>query len=287
MTQVAALTLYPVKSMRGIGVTEAVLTPRGLLHDRRWMLLNAHDRFVTQRDLPRLALIGQALDAAGVRLSLPDRESLHVPFDDSAQGERIRTAVWGDACEVIDVGGDSSRWLSDALESSTALRLVRMAPDWRRPQRHPELMGETTRSLFADGAPYLVANEDSLQALNSELVARDIAPVPINRFRPNIVVRGLAPFNEHQVALLEHAQYAIRLCYPCERCVVTTIDQGSGVPDPTGEPFKTLRDFNPMSDRPRAPAFAQNSALARGAGAVIRVGDELQWRSEPGEHPPS
>lgn len=278
MAQVTALTLYPVKSMRGIGVSEAVLTPRGLRHDRRWMLLNAHDRFVTQRDLPRLALVQQALDDSGVSLSLPGHGSLHVPFDDSAQGERIRTAVWGDACEVIDVGGDSSRWLSAALGSDIALRLVRMAPDWQRPQRHPDLMGEETRSLFADGAPYLVASEDSLAALNSELDARGIAPVPINRFRPNIVLRGLAPFLEQQAALLENERYALRLCYPCERCVVTTIDQATGVPDPAREPFNTLRDINPMPDRPRAPAFAQNSALARGAGAVIRVGDELLWR---------
>lgn len=280
MLQVTALAIYPVKSMRGIELAQAELTEQGLRHDRRWMLIGEQGRFLTQRDLPRLALIRQSLGADGVTLSLDGREPLHLPFADPADdGERIRTAVWGDACEVVEVGAEPSRWLTAALECPEPVRLVRMAADWTRPQRHPDLMGADTHSLFADGAPYLVASEDSLRALNGALRVQGVAEVPMNRFRPNIVVRGLEAFAEHQSAVLDGGTYGLRLCYPCERCVVTTIDQATGIPDPARQPFLTLREINPMPDRPRAPAFAQNSALAHGAGAIIRVGDALQWRA--------
>jgi uncharacterized protein YcbX len=273
---VTRLSIYPVKSLRGIDLEAAELTAHGLRHDRRWMLLAANDRFVTQRDLPRLALVRQSLDENGVTLSLPGSGSLQVEFDDRA-GESISTAVWGDACAVIDVGADASRWLSEALHSATPLRLVRMAPDWIRPQRHPELMGADTRGVFADGAPLLVANEASLQALNESLTEQGVDTVPMNRFRPNVVIAGLPAFAEQQVGVLAGPGYGLRLCYPCERCVVTTIDQATGIPDAARQPFLTLRELNPMPDRPRAPAFAQNSALDHGAGATIRIGDPLQW----------
>jgi uncharacterized protein YcbX len=271
---ITSLNLYPVKSLRGIPVDEAELTPRGLRHDRRWMLIDDRDRFVTQRDLARLALVSQRLDEHGVRLSADGVHDFHVRFDDS-DGERITTEVWGDACEVIDCGEDVSRWLDDALRHKHSLRLVRMAPGWERPQRHPEVMGAQTRSYFADGAPYLVANQASLDALNTELQSRGIPLVPMNRFRPNVVVAGLKPFAEHREALLENDRYALRLCYPCERCVVTTINQDTAERDPDRQPFRTLRDINPMPGRAPAPAFAQNSALERGTGVVIQVGDTL------------
>jgi len=276
--RVTALNLYPVKSLRGIPLREAELTPRGLRHDRRWMLIDDQDRFVTQRDLARLALVTQRLDEQGVWLSTPGQDDCHVPFDDG-DGERITTSVWGDTCEVVDCGDAPARWLDAALVHKRSLRLVRMAPDWLRPQRHPEIMGAETRSLFADGAPYLVASDDSLRALNEELIERGVPEVPMNRFRPNVVVTGLPPFGEHREALLENGEYALRLCYPCERCVVTTIDQDTARRDPNRQPFRTLRDINPMPDRAPAPAFGQNSALEYGAGAVIRVGDALTWRS--------
>jgi hypothetical protein len=137
-------------------------------------------------------------------------------------------------------------------------------------------MGSETRIVFADAAPYLVASEASLEALNRELVARALRQVPMNRFRPNVVVRGLAAFQEHGVAMLSGSDYALRFRAPCERCVVTTINQDTAERDPQRQPFRTLVDINPMPGNPRGPAFAENATLETGNGAMIAVGDRLQ-----------
>lgn len=275
MPKVTALTIYPVKSLRGISLETAELTARGLRHDRRWMLINSRGRFLTQRDLPRLSLVDQVLCADGARLSMPGKGEVLLPFEDRA-GARSRTAVWGDECEVEAVGEAASAWLTAAMDSPEPLQLVRMVAGYVRPQRHPDLMGAATSTHFADGAPYLVANVHSLDALNAELVNRGLDPVAMHRFRPNVVIDGLPAFAEHAVGELQGSDYSLRLCYPCERCVVTTIDPGTGIPDAARQPFLTLREINPFPGR-RGPAFAQNSALAVGEGRTIRVGDSLRW----------
>ena len=272
--EISGLTIYPVKSMRGIVLERAELTRHGLDYDRRFMVVRANSRFVTQRDLPRLALVHTSLDEEGVVLSMDGHSSVTVPFT-AVDGERIHTKVWGDECETVDQGEDISRWLSSALKSNDTLRLVRMAPGFVRPQSKPEKLGEVTTTHFADAAPFLVANESSLEVLNRELETRGHSPVPMNRFRPNIVVRGLAPFAEHEITELSSKNYCLGLCYPCERCVVTTIDQATGIKNPERQPFKTLGEINPMPGTKRAPAFAQNAILVKGDGQTVALGDRL------------
>ena len=195
---------------------------------------------------------------------------------DGAAGKRIATKVWGDPCEATDLGEEISLWLTSALESESRLRLVRMAPGFVRPQSRPEHLGEHTHTHFADSAPLLVAVESSLARLNNELRARGMNPVPMNRFRPNIVVSGLDAFAEHRTSGLESDGYALKFCHPCERCVVTTIDQSTAHKDPDWQPFKTLRDINPVpGKKPAAPAFGQNAVLVRGSGQRITLGDRL------------
>ncbi len=275
---VDGLTIYPVKSMRGIALDRAVLTKHGLLGDRRWMVVRKSGRFVTQRDMPRLALVHTAQTDSGVKLSMDGRGSITVPFDHSG-GTQIRTKVWKDHCETIDEGKEVSKWLTSALESGEVLRLVRMAPGFVRPQSQPKNLGEQTSTFFADAAPFLVANPASLDALNRELGARELSTVPMNRFRPNIVIRGLEPFAEHQVSELSSKSCTLKFCHPCQRCVVTTIDQDSAVKSPAWQPYKTLRDINPMPGNERAPAFGQNAILYRGNGAVISIGDRFESRN--------
>jgi len=272
--QITGLTIYPVKSMKGIALKSAVLTPQGLENDRRFMVVRANGRFVTQRDLPRLALVQTSLDNKGVVLSMNGRGSVTVPFK-PASGEPIHTKVWGDECETVDVGEEVSRWLTGALESGSTLKLVRMAPGFIRPQGQPENLGEQTSTHFADAAPFLVANEASLEALNRELETREHSPVPMNRFRPNIVVTGLAPFAEHEISELTSEYYRLKFCHPCERCVVTTIDQATAEKNPGWQPFKTLREINPVPGKKPAPAFGQNATLKAGDQSVIAVGDRL------------
>lgn len=272
---VSALTVYPVKGMRGIELESARLTPTGLARDRAFMVVRGDGRFVTQRDCPRLALIGTALDGDGVTLSRHGYGAIRVPFD-REDGDRVQTQVWKDPCEAVDQGAAVSRWLSEALESPDALRLVAMAPGFRRPQGKADLLGAGTHTLFADAAPFLVASEESLEALNSELLTRGFDAVPMDRFRPNIVVRGLPAFAEHRAGLWLGKGWSLRLCHPCERCIVTTIDQDTALRHPQREPYRTLAEINPVPGSDSAPAFGQNAVLADNVETEIAVGDRFQ-----------
>jgi uncharacterized protein YcbX len=272
---VSALIVYPVKGMRGVELGATRLTPTGLARDRTFMVIRRDGRFVTQRDCPKLALIGTALDEDGVTLSRDGFGTIRVPFD-REDGDRVQTRVWNDPCETVDQGAAVSRWLSEALENPDALRLVAMAPGFRRPQGKADLLGAGTHTLFADAAPFLVASEDSLGALNRELATRGFDAVPMDRFRPNIVVRGLPAFAEHRGGLWRGKGWTLRLCHPCERCIVTTIDQATAMRHPQREPYRTLADINPVPGSESAPAFGHNAVLAEGAGTKLRVGDPFQ-----------
>jgi hypothetical protein len=272
--QVTGLFVYPVKSMKGIALDEATLTPKGLEHDRRWMVVRPHGRFVTQRDEPRLALIHTGLDARGLTLSRAGHGSVFVPFEFTG-GPRLQTRVWNDDCSVEDEGDEIARWLNDAIGDSQGLRLVRMAAGFQRSLTAADRYGEGTTTEFADSAPYLVASESSLERLNTELKTQGHPPVPMNRFRPNFVLRGLPPFAEHRAARLEGDGWSIALVDHCERCLVTTVDQETGERDPAREPYLTLRRVNPSPGEKAAPAFAQNAKLGSGAGARVAVGSVL------------
>ena len=139
--EITGLTIYPVKSMKGIALECSTLTGQGLLYDRRWMVVTASGRFITQRNLARMALVHTELADGGVTLSLQGHGSITIPANGSG-GEEIRTKVWGDVCETIDEGQEVSRWLTAALESKTEFRLVHMAPGFVRPQGKPEHLGE-------------------------------------------------------------------------------------------------------------------------------------------------
>lgn len=274
----ASLHVYPVKSLAGIALPASQLLPTGLPQDRQWMLVSGKGRFLTQREVPRMALIRTELTGRGVRLSLPGRGSLDLPRE-AHPGRRSQVRVWQDECEVMDQGDEASRWLGLALGLDPAPRIVRLAPDHRRPQSHPERYGEQTTTLFADGAPYLVANQASLSALNEALRRQHQSPVPMNRFRPNIVLQGLPPFAEHRVRRLVGDDFVLAPRYPCARCLITTIDQDSGVPHPEREPFVTLRDINPMPDRPGEAAFGENAVLLSDypqTAPTVRVGQQLR-----------
>jgi uncharacterized protein YcbX len=183
--------------------------------------------------------------------------------------------VWNDECDTVVASDAASRWLTQAVESSTALHIVRMAPGFVRAQSSPAELGADTQVQFADAAPFLIANEASLDRLNKVLLSKDEAAVPMNRFRPNIVIRGLEPFGEHRQHMLGNAVYRFNFRTPCERCVVTTIDQETSIPHPRKEPFATLRDLNPRDLERRQPLFGQYATLQDWAGGKIAVGDLL------------
>jgi uncharacterized protein YcbX len=272
--QITGLRIYPVKSMAGIELDEAVLTAEGFEHDRRFMVVREDGAFVTQRDLPKLALIHTGFQNGSIRLYRPGFGEVSVPAN-HLQGDIIHTKVWGDHCETVDQGEELALWLQSALECDDSLHLVRMKPGFQRPQNRPELLGENTTTFFADAAPYLVANEASLNALNQSLVAAGHQAVPMNRFRPNIIIRGLEAFAEHRLSWLEGEGFRLDFCHPCERCVVTTIDQETAEKHPGRQPFKTLCDINPMPAKKPAPAFGHNAILLQGEQSTLKTGSIL------------
>ena len=272
---ITRLLVYPVKSMRGISLEKATLTAKGLENDRLWMVVDADGRFVTQKDRPQLALINTCLVDDGIELSLPGSGKIFVPFS-LHHGDHVATKVWGSHCEAVDQGQETSNWLTRALGSERPLRLVRMLPGYQRPTRKTQVMGQEARTVFADLAPYLVAGEASLDRLNSELENSGHQAVPMDRFRPNIVIRGLEPFAEHKLHGVSSDDYSLTMRLHCERCVVTTIDQKTARKDPDQQPFKTLKGINPMPDEKPGPAFGHYATLLSGDGKMIAVGDRLQ-----------
>ena len=272
---VTGLFIYPVKSMRGIAVSEAQLTTKGLCNDRRWMVIRSNSRFVTQREMPNLARVHTRLTDKGVVLSMQDHGSITIPTD-GVNGDPIESKVWHDAVETIDQGEEISRWLTRSLGSESPLRLVAMKPGFTRPLHKADLIGRDTTTHFADAAPFLVANQASLEKLNAELEANQLCAVPMDRFRPNIVVKGLEPFAEHKVTEIASDIYQLGFRYPCERCVVTTINQETGEKDPHWQPYKTLATINPIPGKDKAPAFAVNAVLTNGDRERIATGDEIR-----------
>jgi len=271
---ISGLAIYPVKSMRGIPLESAALTPLGLEHDRGWMLVDDQCEFVSQRQLAQLALIVPTLEKAGLVLTSPAGSQLTVPFDHPA-GEHLTTEVYGQTCSVVDEGDAVSQWLNEVLDYKRPLRLVRMAANTQRQQTLPELLGKDTHVQFADAAPFLVANEASLAAINAALAENGEQAVPMNRFRPNIIVKGLPAFEEHNLAGISGKDFSLQFRMTCERCAITTIDQHTAQRHPRGEPFRTVRTLNYSPDNPKSPVFGHYATLSKGEGVAISCGDSI------------
>ncbi|MBU6450171.1 MAG: MOSC domain-containing protein [Cyanobacteria bacterium REEB67] len=283
MITVTGLYIYPVKSLAGISLHEAELGERGFKYDREWMLVDRDNRFVSQREIPRMALVKTAIDEAAncLQLHLPgaeDPQLLSVPLQiDRPETEElgpqtIEVTVWGDqvtaTVEAAEVNAALSKYLGQDL------RLVRMQKGFKRkvdPGYAPEdqdIVG------FADGFPILLISEESLTDLNDRLEY----PVLMNRFRPNITTAGGAAFAEDEWQEATVGQTKLSFVKPCARCVITTIDQESG----TGgkEPLRTMANFRKRPSDGKI-LFGQN-AIFRGQGKV-RIGDRLTPAIDPAQ----
>ncbi len=263
---ITGLHIYPVKSCRGIALATAELTGRGLAHDREWMVVDAEGQFLTQRALPRLALIETALTSETLRLSAPGQSDALELSLAGRDRPRCRVRVWRDDCGALDEGSVAAAWLSAFL--GQAVRLVRFDPAHRRLSNHQWTHGVDAENHFSDGYPLLVLGEESLEDLNRRLVAA----LPMNRFRPNIVIRGLGPHGEDVANVLRGDGFEIRLVKPCERCRITTIEQTTAAVGK--EPLRTLATYR------RDPAlggvtFGMNGIVTAHAGTPLAVGMTL------------
>jgi uncharacterized protein YcbX len=261
MLTVSELYIYPVKSLGGISVPSALLSDRGFENDRRWMLVDANHRFLSQRELPQMALLKVQLHERGlmIRSENSDQSPLLVPAEPA--GESCKVSVWDDECDAQWVDYKADEWLSQML--SFPCRLVYM-PDTSRRLVDPTYAHRQEVTSFADAFPLLVIGQASLDDLNARLPS----PLPMDRFRPNIVFRGGTAFQEDEMKHFQIAGISFFGVKPCARCVITTIDQKTS--QKSKEPLRTLNGYRSRNNK---IYFGQN-LLFSGTGK-ISVNDPL------------
>jgi uncharacterized protein YcbX len=255
-------------------LASARVTERGLraesgaagVLDREWMLVDAAGTFVTQRTHPRLALIEPGLVADALMLTAPGQPPLAVPL---APGPRspCEVTVWDSRVDACDEGATAARWFSAFVGAD--LRLVRFDPAVRRPCNPLYAQGTGAHIAFADGYPILVIGEASLIDLNARLAARRTPPLPMNRFRPNVVLAGLEPYDEDHLDAIAVDGVTLRLVKPCTRCQVTTTDQETATAGT--EPLATLGGYRNNPDL-GGVVFGMNAIIVAGVGRALGVG---------------
>ncbi len=260
---IASLHVYPVKSCRGIALETSPVVERGLAFDREWMIVDNDGRFVTQRDVPRLVLVETSLTHAALELEVPDSSRLTVPLN--LDGATRLVTVWSDSVPAIDQGDEAAAWLSSALH--LPLRLVRFDLAVRRHCNVAYAGDSGAHTAFADAYPLLILSEASLADLNSRLAQ----PLPMNRFRPNVVLSGIDAYDEDHFDEIRLGSLAFKLVKHCIRCRITTTDQSTAVVGT--EPLATLASYR-MNAQLGGVTFGMNAIVAAGAGLVINRGDK-------------
>jgi uncharacterized protein len=260
--RVTSLHYYPVKSCGGTPMQHATIDARGFVDDRGWLVTTADGVFLTQREMPRLALIHPRTDGGALMLSAPGVPALCVRR--RADGARRDVAVWSDTCATIDQGDEPAAWLTAFL--GRPCRLVRMPDDFVRSTDPAYSAGFNGQVTFADGYPMLLISQESLDDLNQRLAE----PLPMNRFRPNIVVAGAYPYAEDDWGLIRIGGISFAVVKPCARCVTTTTAQTTA--ETAREPLRTLATYRHV--RGRGVMFGQN--LIHTAVGSISVGDPVE-----------
>jgi uncharacterized protein len=269
---VSAVYIYPVKSCRGILIQEAEVTPSGFRHDREFLVVDADGTFLTQRTTPALALVDVQLADNGLRLCAPDSAPIQLPWHSGEPARLATVKIWRDTVNAWDAGDEAAAWFSRYL--GRTCRVARMGDGFRRevpeakvPEPHREALRDPVVS-FADAFPFLIASETSLHDLNSRLDR----PIPMDRFRPNIVIGGCdRPYAEDGWQVIRIGTTTFRHGGPCVRCVVTTTDQRTLERGP--EPLRTLASYRRVPEG--GVIFAVNFFSERHDG-IVRVGAPVE-----------
>ena len=289
---IARLFIYPVKSCAGVELQESILTETGLDLDRAWMVVDADGVFVTQRALPRMALIRPQLKLYEVVLRAPGMLALHLQIDQVEQATQVK--VWDDTVGAFDMGDLAAQWLSDFLNVSPGqssstdrqkYRLVRFDPAHKRVSKMTWTQGVQALNQFADGFPLLVISTASLGGLNRRLIASGQAPVTMERFRPNIVLSGMDAHDEDRISDMTITLAAdadagatagtvsLRPVKPCPRCPIPNIDPLTATVSPAvGDTLQTYRQDARVGG---AISFGMNAIVIDGVDQLLKVGQAV------------
>ncbi len=264
---VSRLFVYPIKSLGGTepDAAEAEAEARGLRHDRRWMLVDDDGKFISQRRHPRMVLARARVEDERLVVHAPRMPALELPLRPEP-GPAVRACVWGDELAAVSCGGDADLWFAEFL--GTSCHLVHM-PDETERAVDPLYAGAADRVGFADGFPFLLHSEASLDDLNARLDS----PLPVNRFRPNIVVAGCVPYEEDRWRRVRLGDVGFRVVKPCSRCAITIVNQETG--EKGKEPLRTLASYRKVGSN----VFFGQNAIPDGTGR-LRVGDAVEVASQ-------
>ncbi len=282
--RIERLFIYPIKSCAGIELSESPLCEFGLDLDRAWMVVDANGEFVTQREVPRLALIQPQIKRDEMILRAPGMLALHIRID--AVEQPARATVWNDEVSAFDMGNMAAQWFTDFLSlteaglpsaSATPYRLVRFDPDHKRLSSLTWTKGVEAMNQFSDGFPMLVLSTASLDALNVKLVAAGEPAVGIERFRPNIVLAGLDAHDEDRMNELtittDTDAVQLALVKPCPRCPIPNINPKTATSTPAvGDMLQTYRQDARVGG---SVTFGMNAITLQGFDAVLRVGQTV------------
>ena len=272
-----ALFVHPVKSCAGIAVRESLLVETGLDLDRAWMVVDAHGEMLTQRDMPRLALVQPTLRHSDLVLRAPGMLAMHIRLDTVEEPARVR--VWDDIVKAYDMGALAAQWFSDLL--GRKVRLARFDPEEKRLSAAQWTGALQAENAFADAFPLLVLGSATLADLNTRLAAQGLAPVTMQRFRPNLVLDGLQPGDEDHIHELDIATdeglVTLRLVKPCSRCSIPNVDPANG--ETSNQPGDTLASYRADARVEGAVTLGMNAVVVKGFDCTLRVGQRaaLRW----------
>ena len=267
---ITQLFVYPLKSTRALAASRVRLTAIGLEWDRQWMMVDGDGTFLSQRTHPQLACVVPTIGSDALQLEAPGTRRCGYRSAPAASVSTVR--VHADACVSVDQGAEAAEWMSGALGQT--VRLVRVPRDPAR-LANPRYAGATPAPMgFADGFPLLVCNAASLADLNRRMPA----PVPMERFRPNLVLEGLPAWAEDHIATLTVGPVTLRLVKPCTRCTIPSVDQRSG--ERSTDPGPVLRQFR-FDATLRGIMFGENAVIAAGVGAELGCGMNCRVAFDP------
>ncbi len=266
------LFIHPVKSLRACAVTSAEVDALGLVGDRRFMVVDEHGRFLTQRTAPRMARIATDLSPDLLTLTAEGAGAVSVPrAADSTAPLRIVNVWKSEGLQAEDCGDNAAQWLGDFL--GFKCRLVRIGTAFQRPILKPKVAHPDDRVSFADSHPFLIISEASLGDLNHRLATQGHPALPMNRFRPNLVVTGCPAFAEDLWGRIGIGGIIFRASGPCSRCIMTTTDQFTG--ERGKEPLRLLATYRRDAEDPTDVNFGQNLIHETKSG-VLRIGDAVE-----------